>query len=94
MSCLIKIFFVLKLGAQFCFILSWTGVIFLSSIYFLVKSKSPYVPLYKENLHNRDSITSGIFGAIVIYAIFIVISSILWYRSATSRGIAQQSLDD
>jgi hypothetical protein len=73
------------IGAKLCFIFSLSGVIFLSSIFHMVSSKSPYIKIKQDSVSNVV-ISDGIFGAIMMYCVCVVLSLIYWYNSASARN--------
>lgn len=69
------------LGLKLCVVLSVAGIIFLSIISYLLANSSPYIRVSPEYAHDKPKLAESINGAIFLYAVCLVVSSYLWWRS-------------
>lgn len=67
--------------AMTCFFFSLAGVVFLSTIAFLLGSNSLYFKVSKQNEHQKPKLVEGVLGAASMYLACAVLSGWYWYRS-------------
>lgn len=72
-------------GAKICFLFSFSGIIFLSIIAYLLWTNSLYLKVNKENTHNKPKLVEGCVGAILMYVGCLGLSGYFWYKAATDR---------
>jgi uncharacterized membrane protein (DUF485 family) len=60
---------------QYCFI----------AYFIFIGAKSPYIKIKQDSVSNVV-ISDGIFGAIMMYCVCVVLSLIYWYNSASARN--------
>ena len=84
----IYIFFFICLDPSICLVFSFSGIIFLSSIYYLVRKNSPYLKLNETSSSDpidNEFIAEGILNSIFMYCICAAISAFFMYRSSFQR---------
>lgn len=75
------------LGANFCLLFSFSGIIFLTSIAYLLSQNKIYFKISQENINNRTELVQGVQGAIIMYIITFLISAYLLYKSRRNNNI-------
>jgi divalent metal cation (Fe/Co/Zn/Cd) transporter len=80
-------------GLWVLLILSLSGVVFLSIIAYLLKSNSLYIKVGKENEAKKESLSEGVIGAVVMYALTACVASYYLYKSKHQRRIDSQTLE-
>ena len=69
------------LGANFCLIFSFSGIIFLASIAYLISQNKIYFKISQESIDKKEQLIQGVQGAIVMYIITFIISGYLLYKN-------------
>jgi len=78
------------LDPSICLVFSLSGIIFLSSIYYLVRKNSPYLKLNETTSSSstpidNEFIAEGILNSIFMYCICAALSAFFMYRSSFQR---------
>jgi hypothetical protein len=68
-----------------CFLFSFTGIVFLTSISLMLSNNSDYIKLSSELNNNKEELVESVYGAIFMYTFCLILSCYIWYRKVVVR---------
>lgn len=71
--------------ATCCFVFSLFGVIFLSIMAYLLWIESVYIKVNPANMNKKLDLVRGVIGAIIMYAVCMVVSA--YFLISTARSV-------
>lgn len=72
-------------GIKVCFVLSVSGVVFLSTIAHQLGRNSIYIKVSSVNFGRKQSLAEGVTVAVFLYVACAVVSGYLWFRADNFR---------
>jgi hypothetical protein len=79
-----------RTGTKVCFILSVSGVIFLSIIAYLLGQNSIYIKV--NSVHRKETLAESVTVAAFLYMGCAVVSGYLWFRADNFRERREEDL--
>lgn len=76
---------------QCCFLFSFAGIVFLSTIAFLLMSDSPYIKISAATDDKKVELADSVWGAVYIYMFTFVVSAVIIFKS---KGVQRARIDD
>lgn len=70
------------------FVFGLTGVIFLSTIAYLLHTNSPYIIIPLEEGMSKPKLAGGVFGAVIMYLFMCIMSGIVWYNNVSTKDLS------
>jgi hypothetical protein len=75
---------------QCCFLFSFAGIIFLSTIALLLKSNSPYIKISESTDDKKVELASSVMGAVYMYIFTFVVSGFMIFKP---KGVQRARVD-
>ena len=67
------------------FFFGFSGIIFLSSIAYLLYTDSSYISIPLQDGMSKPDLAGGVFGAVIMYLFVCVVSALVWYNNTSNK---------